>query len=110
MSLILIKPFSYLLKQLDAVILQKSDEILFCVNTFSPRHKRLQQTKLYRLFEDKNELIEPYKQEEQGECFILDSNYVDRTDLNEIVKHLKDKYGLYQVTIPVFYLVNYPLD
>lgn len=101
--------FFYRRKALDGVVISKEDQIELCVNTFSERYENFRYSKLYKLFKDKESLIDPFDLESKGEGFIADCD-IPRKDVNSVVRYLKEKYKLKTPTIYIYTLVNFPLD
>lgn len=65
-------------------------------NPHSPRYDWLRSSVLYRHFFDHGGLLDPYVAEERGDGFIVDPEYIGRSD-REVERHLSEKYGLAQV-------------
>jgi hypothetical protein len=98
-------------KQLDAVIIQRPEEIVLCINEFSHWYTILNSTKLYQLFRKENLVImDPPQMEKDGRCFTAVDCNISRNDTKAIAEHIAAKYGLRQITARDFFLFNLPLD
>ena len=101
--------FFFKRKDLNGVVLHDDQSVELCLNPYSPRHNAFSGTKVATFFREHYAMVDPRKLEAVGKCFIADCDSSQR-DTNGIVRYLKSKYGLDQVTINRFYYVNFPVD
>lgn len=98
-------------KQLDAVIVQRPNEIVLCMNDFSSRSNELRQSKIYQLFEEKGfHIIEPSQMEKDSRCFIADNFSISRKDSESVANYIGKKYNLRQIIAYDFSMFNLPLE
>jgi hypothetical protein len=97
-------------KQLQAVIIHTTEEIVFCINDLSEQYHEFCRTALYHKWQCEGMLIiEPSKMEAERGCLVVDGD-VDRNDANLVIHHLVQRYNLRHVRLYEFDLFNYPLD
>lgn len=101
--------FFFRRKELDAVVLHDDRQVTLCLNPFADRRSGFRATPLAEMFRRELLIMDPEERERCGECFIADCS-LSRKDVNGVVRYLKAKYGLANVTIYRVGFVNYPVD
>lgn len=97
----------YRCKQLDAVIVQSSEEKVLCVNDFSSKRDSLRQARLYQHFYQNGlQIIEPSK----SHCYVADDFTLDRKNSKEVAEYVGRKYDLKKITAYTYSLFNLPLE
>lgn len=92
-------------KDLDAVVVHSSDKVSLCLNPYSPRFVAW---KAYPFLSAFSAVIDPVAEEATGAALFADCD-TDRSNTNEVVRYLQQKYRLRIPTITRFVLVNMPV-
>lgn len=100
--------FFFRRKELDAVVLHDDRQVTLCLNPFADRRNGFRATPLAKMFGRELHIMDPEERERCGECFIADCSF-SRKDVNGVVRYLKEKYDLANVTIYQFMFVNCPV-
>jgi hypothetical protein len=101
--------FFFRRKELDAVVLHDDRHITLCLNPFADRRSEFRATPFAEVFRCELSITDPQERERSGECFIADCS-LSRKNVNAVVRYLKEKYGLANVTIYQFGFVNCPVS
>lgn len=96
-------------KDLDGVVLHDDKSLELCLNPYSPRRNKFNNTKLMDLFKNHYSVVDPIEIEAGRKAFIVDCD-IQRQDKNGIVRYLKDKYRLDTVSINRLEYINCPVD
>lgn len=86
--------FSYnecypLKNEVDALFVMTDSKAKLCLNPFSPRYRKLQETDFYQRIHP--HVNDPLVEEEQGAALIVNGE-IDRSDKNKVLHHLQEKY------------------
>lgn len=93
-------------KHLDAVVVHSYDDVTLCLNPHSSRYAAW---KAYPFLSAFSAVIDPVAEESTGAALFADCD-TDRSDTNQVVEYLRQKYQLRRPTIPRFVLVNMPVE
>jgi hypothetical protein len=93
-------------KDLDAVVVHSSDEVSLCLNPYSPRFVVW---KAYPFLSAFSAVIDPVIEDDKGSAFFADCDTA-RSNTNEVVRYLRQKYKLRRPTINRFMLINMPVE
>lgn len=80
---------------IDAAFISNRKELKFCLNSYSPRYKRLKSTQLFLNLP--GGIIDPLELEANGTGFIADTN-IDRKERSAVTKYVVEKYNLSDLT------------
>lgn len=93
-------------KDLDAVVVHSSNDVSLCLNPYS---SRFVEWKTYPFLSAFSVVIDPVMQESTGAAFFADCD-TDRSNTNQVVRYLRQKYQLRPPTITQYVLVNMPVE
>ncbi len=79
---------------IDGAIISDGKKLKFCINTFSPRYKYVNENTFINSFNPG--IVDPMHMEKNGEAFVLDSD-IDRRNIDELNVFLEKKYDLEKV-------------
>lgn len=99
----------YRTPQLDAIVIQSSDELSLCLNTLSSSYNEFMQSRLRHRFEKEGfVIVDPVQLENEKRCFLVDAD-IDRKDSKAVLRYIAQKYNLLSANGQDFFLVNWPL-
>lgn len=93
-------------QHLDAVVVHSYDDVSLCLNPYSPRYAAWQAYPFLSAF---SAVIDPVAEESTGAALFADCD-MDRSNTNQVVGYLRQKYQLHRPTITRFVLVNMPVE
>ena len=93
-------------KHLDAVVVHSCDDVTLCLNPYSSRYATW---RTYPFLSAFSAVIDPVAEEPTGAALFADCN-TDRSNTNQVVGYLRQKYQLRPPTITRFVLVNMPVE
>lgn len=79
-------------KQLDAIVVEKSDAFKLCLNPYAARLERFRKTKLFAFFNPRD-VIDPHEEEKTGRGYVADCD-IDRRLEKDVLAFVGEKYGL----------------
>jgi len=92
-------------KDLDAVIIETSRALDYCLNPFSPRFAALRDGPFSWALDGLVSVVDPLDEEAKGKAFIADCKH-DRQDIEAVIAYLRRKYHLLRPTIADYVLVS----
>lgn len=93
-------------KHLDAVVVHSCNDVTLCLNPYS---SRCAAWKTYPFLFAFSAIIDPVAEESTGAALFADCD-TDRSDMNQVVRYLRQKYQLRRPIITRFVLFNMPVE